>query len=172
MLGHARHRRMTAQYDPPVPVSAIVALAVVGAIALLGITVYRRNESRTPYLRALADGQVTLEMLPDAVQRRLTDPKHRAALASTLRKTAADAAKAPKRGLLPRPPITYYFREEVRDQITEIAHLIEQPETPPQAVALTEMMLADGSSAFYGESEAALVRALDRLRTAAQSTAA
>ena len=69
---------MTPQYDPPVPVSAIAVVAALGGIALIGIVIYRRNESRTPHLQALVDGQVTLEMLPESIQRRLADPKHRA----------------------------------------------------------------------------------------------
>jgi hypothetical protein len=172
MLGHARHRRMTGQYDPPVPVSAIAVVAALGAIALIGIAIFRRSESRTPHLQALVDGQVTLEMLPESIQRRLADPKHRAALAGTLRKTAKDAAKVPKRRMLPNPPVTWFFREGVRNQITSVADLIEQPETAPEAVALTEMLLADGASPFYGEDEAALVAALGDIRAATQSTAA
>ncbi len=148
-------------------ISAIVVLAVVGAIALVGITVFRRNESRTPHLRALVDGEVTLEMLPESIQRRLADPKHRAALAGTLRKTAKDAAKTPTWGLLPKPRVVYFFPAVVRSQISSVADLIEQPETAPRAVALTEMLLADGSSAFYGENEAALVKVLGQIGSAA-----
>jgi hypothetical protein len=172
MLGHARHRRMTGQYDPAVPLSIAVALAAVAAIALIGVTIYRRSESRTPHLQALVDGQVTLEMLPESIQRRLADPKHRAALAGTLRKTAKDAARRPKARALPNPPVTRFFREGVRNQIVSVADLIEQPETAPEAVALTEMLLADGASPFYGDDEAALVEALVDIRAAAQSTAA
>ena len=154
------------------PPSIIVALAAVGAVVLLGITMYRRNESRTPHLAAFVTGETTLEMVPESVRRSLTDPKHRAALAGTLRKTARDAARKPKARALPSPPVTWHFREGVRSQITSVADLIERPETPARAVALTEMLLADGSSAFYGEDEAALVDALDKIRAAAQSTAA
>lgn len=158
---------MTAQYDPPVTVSTLVVLAAVGAMVLVGITVYRRQGSRTPHLRALADGEITVESLPEALQRRLASPRHRSALAGTLRKTAKDAAKVAKKRMLPNPPVTYHFKEHVRDEISRVADLVESPDTSPRAIALTELLLSDGSSPFYGENEAALVDALDRIRTAA-----
>jgi hypothetical protein len=167
MLGHARHRRMTRQYDPAVPTSAIVVLGAVALMSLCGITVYRRQRGRTPHLQALVDGEVTVESLPDAIQRRLADPRHRAALAGTLRKTAKDAAKVAKRRTLPNPPVTYFFEEHVRDEIAGIADLVEQPETSPRAIALTELLLSDGASPFYGEDEAGLLDVLDQIRTAA-----
>ena len=163
---------MPPQYDPPVAVAILALVVVIALMALIGITIYRRSASRTPHLQALVDGEVTLEMLPDAIQRRLADPKHRADLAGTLRKTARDAARKPKARALPNPPVTWYFREGVRNQITSVADLIEQPETAPEAIALTEILLADGASPFYGDDEAALVEALVDIRAAAQSTAA
>jgi hypothetical protein len=167
MLGHARHRRTTRQYDPPVTTSTYVVLAAVALMVLGGITIYRRQGSRTPHLQALAAGDVPLEALPESLQKRLTSPRHRSALAGTLRKTAKDARKVAKRKTLPNPPVTYHFEEHVRDQISDIADLIEQPETSPRAVALTELLLADGTSPFYGESEADLVDVLSQIREAA-----
>ena len=55
----------------------------------------------------------------------------------------------------------------MRDQISGIADLVEQPETSPRAVALTELLLADGTSPFYGESEADLLEVLGQIRDAA-----
>jgi hypothetical protein len=69
--------------------------------------------------------------------------------------------------MLPNPPVTYHFKEQVRDEISRVADLVESPDTSPRAIALTELLLSDGSSPFYGENEAALVDALDRIRTAA-----
>ena len=163
---------MTEQYDPPVTVSTFVVLGAIVVMVLAGITVYRRQRGRTPHLQALVDGEITVESLPDAVQRRLSSPRHRAALAGTLRKTAKDAARVAKKRMLPNPPVTYFFDDHVRQQIMRVAELVEEPDTSPRAIALTELLLSDGSSPFYGESEAALVDALDRIRTAAQSTAA
>jgi hypothetical protein len=68
--------------------------------------------------------------------------------------------------------VTWYFEPNVRHQISEVADLLERPETPPEAVALAELLLGDGSSPFYGDQEAPLVEELRRLRTACQSTAA
>ncbi len=150
----------------------LVSIIVVAVVAWVGITVYRRQESRAPYLRALADGEITVDEAPADLQKALADPKHRAALATSLRKIARDAARAPRRRMIPNPPVTWYFREGVRTQISDIADLIERPDTPPQAVALAELLLGDGSSPFYGENEEPLVRELRRLRAAAQSTEA
>jgi hypothetical protein len=136
-------------------------------MVLGGITVYRRQRSRTPHLQALVEGQVTIDALPEDVQKRLHSPRHRSALAGTLRKTAKDASKRAKRKTLPNPPVTYFFEEHVRDQISGIADLVEKPETSPRAVALTELLLADGESPFYGENEADLLDALGRIREAA-----
>ena len=136
-------------------------------MVLAGITIYRRQGSRTPHLQALVAGDVTVESLPESLQRRLNSPRHRRALAGTLRKTAKDARKVAKRKTLPNPPVTYHFEEHVRDQISDIADLVEQPETSPRAVALTELLLADGTSPFYGESEADLAHVLSQIREAA-----
>jgi hypothetical protein len=150
----------------------IVCSAFVALIAWIGLTIYRRQEGRAPYLRALAAGELTVDEVPARVRDSLESPKHRAALAGTLRKIAADAAKVPRRRMLPNPPVTWYFREGVRTQISDLADVIERPETPAQAVALAEVLLADGSSPFYGDAEEPLLRDLQRLRTACQSTAA
>ena len=150
----------------------IVSGAFVALIAWIGLTVYRRQEQRTPYLRALAAGEVTIDEVPARLRERLESPKHRAALAGTLRKIARDAAKVPRRKMLPNPPVTWYFREGVRNQISDLADVIERPETPAQAVALAEVLLSDGESPFYGDAEEPLVRDLQRLRAACQSTAA
>lgn len=158
---------MTAQYDPAVAVSTLVVLAAVGALVLGGITVYRRQGGRTPHLQALADGEITVESLPEALQRRLASPRHRSALAGVLRKTAKDAAKVAKKRMLPNPPVTYFFEEHVRDEIARVADLVESPDTSPQAIALTELLVSDGSSPFYGQNEASLVAVLDRIRAAA-----
>lgn len=147
--------------------STYVVLTAVALMALGGITVYRRQRDRTPHLQALVAGDVPVEALPAALQQRLQSPKHRAALAGTLRKTAKDAAKVARRRTLPNPPVTYFFKEHVRNQISGIADLVEQPETSPRAVALTELLLADGASPFYGESEADLLEALSQIREAA-----
>lgn len=136
-------------------------------MVLGGITVYQRQRSRTPHLRALVDGDVTVESLPEALQKRLNSPKHRSALAGTLRKTAKDASRVAKRKTLPNPPVTYFFEEHVRTQISGIADLVENPGTSPRAVALAELLLADGESPFYGESEAALLDVLGQIREAA-----
>jgi hypothetical protein len=167
MLGHARHRRTTGQYDPAVATSTYVVLAAVAIMVLAGLTVYRKQGNRTPHLQALVAGDVTVEELPEALQKRLTSPRHRSALAGTLRKTAKDARKVAKRKTLPNPPVTYHFEEHVRDQISGVADLMEQPETSPRAVALTELLLADGTSPFYGESEADLLDVLGQIREAA-----
>jgi hypothetical protein len=171
MLGHARHRRMAAEYDPPV-LPLIVSGAFVALIAWLGISVYRRQQRREPYLRALAAGEVTVDEVPARVRDSLESPKHRAALAGSLRKISRDAAKVPRRRMLPNPPVTWYFREPIRAQISDLADLIERPETPAKAVALAEVLLADGESPFYGDAEEPLLRDLQRLRAACQSTAA
>jgi hypothetical protein len=147
-------------------------IGLVAVVALVGITVYRRQESRTPYLRALAEGEITVDEVPPKLQKALADPKHRAALATTLRKIARDAARSPRRRMIPNPPVTWYFREAIRNQISDVADLIERPDTPPEAIALAELLLADGSSPFYGEREEPLVRELRRLRAAAHSTEA
>ncbi len=147
--------------------STYVVLAAVAIMVLAGITVYRRQGSRTPHLQALVAGDITAESLPDGLQKRLSSPRHRRALAGTLRKTAKDARKVARRKTLPNPPVTYFFEEHVRDQISGIADLMEDPATSPRAVALTELLLADGTSPFYGESEADLLDVLDRIRTAA-----
>lgn len=158
---------MTRQYDPAVTTSTYVVLAAVALMVLGGLTVYRRQLNRTPHLQALVDGDITVDGLPEAVQKRLNSPRHRSALAGTLRKTAKDARKVAKRKTLPNPPVTYHFEEHVRDQISGIADLVEQPETSPRAVALTELLLADGTSPFYGESEADLLEVLGQIRDAA-----
>ena len=150
----------------------IVSGAFVALIAWLGITVYRRQQRREPYLRALAAGEITVDELPTRVRESLDDPKHRAGLAGTLRKIARDAAKVPRRRMLPNPPVTWYFREGVRNQIADLADVIERPETPARAVALAEVLLGDGESPFYGDAEEPLLRDLERLRSACQSTAA
>ena len=157
---------MTAEYDPAVT-STLVVFGLIAVMVLTAVTVFRRQKSRTPHLQALVNGEVTIESLPEPVQRRLASPRHRAALAGTLRKTAKDAAKVAKKRMLPNPPVTYFFEEHVRNQIVRVADLIEQPETSPRAVALTEILLSDGSSAFYGGDEAALVDALDHIRAVA-----
>ena len=146
----------------------LVSIVVVAVVAWVGITVYRRQERRAPYLRALADGEMTVDEVPADMQKALASPKHRAALATSLRKIARDAAKTPRRRMIPNPPVTHYFREGVRNQISDIADLIERPETPPEAVALAELLLGDGSSPFYGEHEESLARELRRLRAAAE----
>jgi hypothetical protein len=150
----------------------IVGAVLVVLVAWVGITVYRRQERRAPYLRALADGEITVDEVPKDMQKALADPKHRAALATSLRKISRDAARSPRRRLIPSPPVTWYFREGVRNQISDVADLIERPETPPEAVALAELLLGDGSSPFYGEKEEPLVEELRRLRAACQSTEA
>jgi hypothetical protein len=153
-------------------VGLLVSLLFVAVVAWIGITVYRRQTRSAPYLLALAEGEITIDEVPPKMQRSLADPKHRAALATTLRKIARDAARSPRRRLIPNPPVTWYFEENVRRQIADVADLIERPETPPEAVALAELLLGDGSSPFYGEREEPLVRELRRLRAACQSTAA
>jgi hypothetical protein len=150
----------------------LVSAVFVAVVAWVGITVYRRQERSAPYLRALAEGEMTVDEVPPKMQRSLADPKHRAALAATMRKIARDAARDPRRRLIPNPPVTWHFPPNVRHQISEVADLLERPETPPEAVALAELLLGDGHSPFYGEQEAPLVEELRRLRTACQSTAA
>jgi hypothetical protein len=150
----------------------IVSAVLVALVAWVGITVYRRQERRAPYLRALAEHEITIDEVPRDMQKALVDPKHRAALASTLRKISRDAARSPKRRMIPNPPVTWYFREGVRNQIADVADLIERPETPPEAVALAELLLGDGASPFYGEHEEPLLEELRRLRVACQSTEA
>ena len=147
--------------------STYVVLAAVAIMVLAGLTVYRRQGNRTPHMQALVAGDVTVEELPEALQKRLKSPRHRSALAGTLRKTAKDARKVAKRKTLPNPPVTYHFEEHVRDEISGIADLMEQPKTSPRAVALTELLLADGTSPFYGESEADLLDVLSQIREAA-----
>ena len=105
--------------------------------------------------------------LPGEIDNTGNDPRHRSALAGTLRKTAKDARKVAKRKTLPNPPVTYHFEEHVRDEISGIADLMEQPKTSPRAVALTELLLADGTSPFYGESEVDLLDVLSQIREAA-----
>ncbi len=147
--------------------SPFVVLGAIAVMIVAGIAIYRRQSGRTPHLQALVAGEVTVESLPEALQKRLTSPKHRSALAGTLRKTAKDAAKVARRKTLPNPPVTYFFKEHVRMQISGIADLVENPDTSPRAVALTELLLADGASPFYGESEADLLDVLSQIREAA-----
>lgn len=145
-------------------------LAAIAVAALVIWALYRRHESRTPHLQAFADGEVPLEALPGSMQKRLTSEGHRHALAGTMRKMSQDAAKIPKRRTLPNPPVTYHFREGVRHEMTRVGELLERPETPPRAVAVAELLLADGTSAFYGEDETAMLAALRSVRDAAQTT--
>lgn len=151
---------------------ALAFIGLVAVVALVGITVFRRQESRTPYLRALAEGEITVDEVPPRMQKDLADPKHRRALAGTLRKIAREAARSPRRKTMPNPPVTWYFPEGVRRQIADVADLVERPDTPPEAIALAELLLADGASPFYGEQEEPLLRELRRLRAAAHSTEA
>jgi hypothetical protein len=169
MRGIVARRRSTIH---PVAFPLALIIVLVTVIALIGIRVYRREEGRAPYLRQLADGEITVDEVPPSLQKALASPKHRAALASTLRKIARDAAKTPRRRIIPNTPLTHHFREGVRSQISDVADLIERPEAPPEAVALAELLLGDGASPFYGEHEEPLVRELRRLRAAAQSTEA
>ena len=153
-------------------VALVLIIVLVTAIAVIGIRVYRREEGRAPYLRQLADGEITVDEVPPSLQKALASPKHRAALASTLRKIARDAAKTPRRRIVPNTPITHYFREGVRSQISDVADLIERPDAPPEAVALAELLLETGRRRSTASGEEPLVRELRRLRAAAQSTEA
>lgn len=153
-------------------IALLLGLVLVIAIALVGFTAYRRQENRLPYLRALMEHEVTVDELPANVQKVLADPKHRAAVAASLRKIARDAARAPRRKIISPPPMTFYFPQEVRTQISEIADLIERPETPPEAIALAEILISDGHSPFYGDRQEPLERELRRLKAACQTTTA
>jgi hypothetical protein len=156
----------------PVSIALLLGLALVVAIAAVGYAAYRRQENRTPYLRALTEHEVTVDALPASVQKALADPKHRAALATSLRKIARDAARPPRRRMVAAPPVTFSFPEPVVRQIREIADLIERPETPPEAIALAEILIGDGHSPFYGDRPEPLERELRRLKAACQTTAA
>lgn len=150
----------------------LLGLVLVIAIALVGFTAYRRQENRLPYLRALMEHEVTVDELPAGVQKALADPKHRAALATSLRKIARDASRVPRRRLMAAPPVTSYFPAEVRQEISDVADLIERPETPPDAIALAEILIGDGHSPFYGDRQEPLERELRRLKAACQTTRA
>jgi len=70
------------------------------------------------------------------------------------------------------PPVTSYFPAEVRQEISDVADLIERPETPPDAIALAEILIGDGHSPFYGDRQEPLERELRRLKAACQTTRA
>jgi hypothetical protein len=156
----------------PVSIPLLLGLVLVVVIACVGYTAYRRQESRTPHLRALTEHEVTIDELPPGVQKALADPKHRAALATSMRKIARDAARAPRRKIIAPPPVTHYFPAEVRQEISDVADLIERPETPPEAIALAEILIGDGHSPFYGDRTEPLERELRRLMGACQTTSA
>jgi hypothetical protein len=137
----------------------VVALAVAAALAV-AILVYRANAQRAPYLEALANGEVSVESLPEDVQLRLASVRHRAGLANALRKAAKDAAKVRRTKMMPNPAVNPYMDPQVRDEMRRVADLLTEPTTSSRAVAMAEVMLGDGRSPLYGESEADLFAAL------------
>src|SRR6476620_9639712 len=71
MRGIVARRRSTIH---PVAFPLALIIVLVTVIALIGIRVYRREEGRAPYLRQLADGEITVDEVPPSLQKALASP--------------------------------------------------------------------------------------------------
>lgn len=131
-----------------------VWIAVGAVVVLAGLALgaaMAEQQKRAAALALIAAGHDTLPV--EAVQRqhrKLVAEHSRGALAGTVADLLEEAShsRPPVRGVRP-----LYDPRVVRAVSTELQHLIDQLEanrTPAAALALTQLLITDGTSALYG----------------------
>jgi hypothetical protein len=139
-------------------------IGIAASIILAAILAICAHAARRRWLATMALSP-ELAQLPDLAgeRRRLQSPRTRRALAAGLRRTV-DPLQPPRR--FDPCPVLSDRVQAVRNELLELANLLEQTHTPnPASVALLRELLTSGTSPLYnpnfrdGELQAILVRA-------------
>jgi hypothetical protein len=139
-----------------VGVEARVSIVIASAVAILAaIAIKIGTDLRTARIvKAIADGDVELDAVPDRIRARLASYQHRRILARALRKVATDAGKYPWQGRLAAPPIVPHFPPDTCHLLVHLADVLEAADDLElRGVAMVEDLVTNPASPLFGSAE-------------------